>query len=44
MRRAGRDAATGVSIYHPIAPQSAEAAEPHFFVKVAPGEYLPATP
>jgi hypothetical protein len=43
MRRAGRDPATGVSIYHPTVPPHTAVA-PHFHVKVAPGEYLPATP
>lgn len=40
MRRAGRDAVTGVHIYQTEPPQTPV----RFYVRVAPGEYLPAIP
>lgn len=40
MRRVGRDAVTGVHIYRPEPPQ----APARFYVRTAPGEYLPAVP
>ncbi len=40
MRRAGRDASTGVSIYQLEARQTPT----RFFVRTAPGEYVPAAP
>ena len=40
MRRAGRDAVTGVHIYRTEPPE----APPRFYVRIAPGEYLPAVP
>lgn len=43
MRKAGLDRATGVSVYAPLARPGKESRS-GFYVKVAPGEYLPARP
>jgi len=44
VRKVGLDEATGVAIYAPGPATSADAGASRFLVKVAPGEYLPATP
>jgi len=43
MRKAGSDQATGVSVYTPIEKPGGKS-QSGFFVKVAPGKYLPALP
>ncbi len=41
MHVAGSDAAAGITIYRQLDPKGSDAAE-RYYVKVAPGEYLPA--